>query len=148
MPEACDSMCTSLARDSIASSRISFTSRTTDASWAISDSSEPSVSMSLSSSTSSSSSACGQQAVDRLAADAEVRLDQPGDLVAGGQHRLTVRPVAALSSSSGYRSNGSRVATTSGPLSLAERKQRLAVDQLLRKALEQRQIDVGLRPGR
>jgi hypothetical protein len=41
-PRGCDSMCTSLARVSIASSRISFTSRMTDASWAISESSEPS----------------------------------------------------------------------------------------------------------
>ena len=45
---------------------------------------------SSSSSTSSSSRSCDQGG-DGLAADAEVRLDEPGDLARAGQHRLDVQ---------------------------------------------------------
>ena len=85
-PTACDSMWTSLARASIASTRISFTSRTTDASCA--SAAAPSRRRSSSSSLDVFLVLLGEQAFDRLAADAEVRLDQPGDLLARGQHRL------------------------------------------------------------
>ena len=127
-------MCTSLARASIASSRISLTSRTTDASCAISDSSEPSVSMSPSSSTPSSSSAGGHQAIDRFAADAEVLLDQLGDLVAGGQHRHDRQ--AGGGADFVERVEIERVAGGDDQLAViaANRKQRLPVDQLLRES--------------
>ena len=79
-------MCTSLARDSIASSRISFTSRTTEASWASSESSA--VDVDLVEQLDVLFVLQGHQAVDRLAADAEVGLDQLGDFARAGQHRL------------------------------------------------------------
>ena len=75
-------MCTSLARDSIASIRISFTSRMTEASCAISESSEPSVSISLEQLDVVVVFGRGHQAVDRFAADAQVLLDELGDFVA------------------------------------------------------------------
>ena len=86
MPAACDSMCTSLARDSIASSRISFTSRMTDASWA--SSRQLAVDVDLVEQLDVLFVLQGHQVVDRFAADAQVGLDLPGDLLALGQHRL------------------------------------------------------------
>ena len=79
-------MCTSLARDSIASIRISFTSRMTEASWASSESSP--IDVDLVEKLDVLLVLLGHQVVDRLAADAEVGLDLPGDLLALRQHGL------------------------------------------------------------
>ena len=121
----------------MASSRISFTSRTTEASWAISDSSEPSVSMPSSSSTSSSSERLGHQALDRLAADAQVLLDQLGDLVAAGQDGRHEQPRGGADFVQRIQVERIAGGDDQRAVAAADREQRLAVDQLLRKILQQ-----------
>ena len=53
-------------------------------------------------------------------------------------------PVAALASSSGYEIQRVRRGNDNRAVLDANRKQRLPVDQFLRKSLQQRQIDFGL----
>ena len=81
-PSGCDSMCTSLARE-LDRFEQNLVHQPNDRGLLghLATASEPSASSSSSSST-LVVLALGEQAVDRLAADAQVRLDQLGDLVA------------------------------------------------------------------
>ena len=142
MPDCCDSMCTSLARSSMASSRISFTSLTTEGSWA---SSESSASCRLGFQIEAVVvAALGQQAVDRLAADAQVRLDALGDFLAAGQHGHDRQ--AGGHAQLVQRIEIERIAGGDDQRAVApvDWKERLPMDEPWWKVFEQFQIDVGL----
>ena len=116
IPADCDSMCTSLARVSMASTKSSFTNRTTDASWACSPSSLPSASIFSSNSISASSS--DLEAIS----PSTVSLPTPRCLLTNlaissfsATSGTTASPVAADASSSAYRSRGLLVATNNCP---------------------------------
>ena len=138
-------MWTSLARVSMASSRISFTSRTTEASWAISDSSEPSVSISSSSSTSSSSCWAIRPSIVSLPTPRCVLMSLAISVAAGQHRHRSVRPVDGAELVERVEIERIAGGDDEGAVFSPHRKQRLPVDQLWRKIFQQRQIEIRFR---
>ena len=82
--------------------------------------------------------------LDGFAAHAEVGFDQLGDFLAAGQDRDDGLPGDRAQLIQGIEVEGVAGGDDQGAVFLTHRKHRLAMDELLREGLQQREVDVGI----
>ena len=131
----------SLARSLAASTRISLTSLTTLASWAILAGFAV---VGLESFEQLDVVALGHHGGDGLAADAEVRLDEAGDLARAGQHRLNLQAGQHLQFVERVDVVGIAGGDDERAVAARQRHEAAAMDELERHGLERFRLDLDL----